>query len=337
MDDSQERYRQYTLFGVSPKTIKWLHRTARDYIEHPLKWNELVTLTAGTRFNPATSMLRSCVDLLELDRMEIDTEAQDDDSRRRFDDHVWFLSNAALIYAYHSNYQTRNPQCTILDRLSHLLSTPCRGGGDPYLQHNQYWQTYNSGMAGFMHNANIHGFLSLAVIYGLVPYVREKLRYQSSGRPIAASYASMLQYVPSIANNHQSCDYPPPCFEMVELFLQLGADPNARYDSGSSAWEKALHGVANLVHRFPGHEYGRDYLKIVSLLIKHGASPFAKIKGPSEEMPNQDLGLEQEISPRLTASQVLEAASSIFPEEAGNILQELRNHNPPRRENWRQR
>jgi hypothetical protein len=67
-------------FGVSPKAIKWLHRTARDYIEHPLRWNKLVAMTAGTQFNPATSLLRVCVDLLHFDRMEIDLKIQDNDS-----------------------------------------------------------------------------------------------------------------------------------------------------------------------------------------------------------------------------------------------------------------
>lgn len=114
------------------------------------------------------------------------------------------LSNAALIHAYHSDCQTRNPQSTVLDRLSILLSAPYRGGGDPYLQHSLYWETYISGTTSHglrCVKTNIKGFLVLAVIYGLVAYVREKLKHQFSSRPIEASYASMLHYIPSITTN----------------------------------------------------------------------------------------------------------------------------------------
>jgi hypothetical protein len=249
-------------FGISPRPIKWLHRTARDYIEHPLKWNELVALTARTHFNPAASLSRSCVDLLEFDRVEIEPKLQDDDSRRRFGDHVWFLSNAALIYALHNDYQTRNPQCILLDRLSVLLSNPYRGGGDPYLQHSDRWKQQYSGtpLCRAIANADIREFLSLAVMYGLVAYVREKVRHKYSSHHIETSYASMLQYIPRATAGTSGRNYPPPRFEMVELLLQLGADPNVQYN-GPSVWEKALYELSRFTHISSGCEYASDYLR----------------------------------------------------------------------------
>jgi hypothetical protein len=327
-DDSQERYRQYTFFGVSAKPIKWLHRTARDYIEHPSKWNELVALTARTQFNPSTSLLRSCVDLLEFDRVEIEPKIQDDDSKRRFDDHVTFLSTSALIYAFHSDCQTGNSQCALLDRLSILLSTSQRGGDSLHLLQSLQcegvteWRRVNL-------NADIHEFLVLAVHYGLVAYVREKLRHQFSGHLIEASSTLMLHYIPRIGFKLQSHNYPPPRFEMVELFLKLGVDPNARYN-GPSVWSGVLSDIRDCDRDSPGREYGRDYFRIISLLIEYGASPFTEIRAPMSGGRDPDAPM-----PRLTAFQVLESATSIFPEEAGNLLQELRNCNPPTHENLR--
>jgi hypothetical protein len=350
-DGSQERHLQYTFFGITHKPIKWLHRTARDYIEHPSKWNELVALTARTQFNPSASLLRSCVDILEFEKVEVAPTIQDEDSRRRFDDHVWFLSNAALLYAFHSDCETRNPQCALLDRLSILLSTPNRDGdiallgrlpnllstpdmnGDiPYKRHILQREAHSSGTAlcRASENATFREFLVLAVKYGLVAYVREKLRHRFSGHPIEASYASMLQYIPIIGHHSRSLNYPPPRFEMVELFLQLGADPNAPY-SGKSAWEEVLCHISEFSHGFPSLEYGREYFRIVSLLIRYGASPFTEIMplaygmGREADAPNHTL----------TALQVLESARSIFPEEVDGLLHALRNRNHPRHEDRR--
>jgi hypothetical protein len=330
-DDFHERYRQYTFFGVSPKPIKWLHRTARDYIEHPLKWNELFALTARTPFNPATTLLKSCVDLLEFDRGEIEPKIQDDDSRRRFNDHIEFLSDAALIYAFHSDCQTRSPQCALLDRLSVLRSTPIRDRDSPYSPHSlQFpWETHNPGMTlrTASANADIHEFLILAINYGLVAYVREKLRHHFSGHPIEASYASMLQPMIAIGSNSRSLKYPPPRFEMVELLLQLGADPNAHYN-GQSAWEAVLLDIA---YKSSVREYARDYFRKASLLIEYGASPFTEIilwthaPGMGPDAP----------PPTLTALQVLESARGVFPEGVDGLLQALRNRNHPRHEDRR--
>jgi hypothetical protein len=102
---------------------------------------------------------------------------------------------------------------------------------------------------------------------------------------------------------------------MVELFLQLGADPNAHY-SGKSAWEEVLCHISEFAHDFPGLEYGREYFRIVSLLIRYGASPFTEIMplayglGRGPDAPNHTL----------TALQVLESARPIFPEEVDGLL-----------------
>lgn len=78
------------------------------------------------------------------------------------------------------------------------------------------------------------------------------------------------------------------------------------------------------------------YLRIVSLLIKYGASPFTTISSLISEPV--EYYYERESVRRLRASQVLEAAGSSFPTEAGELLQELRNRNPPRHDNrWHDR
>jgi hypothetical protein len=277
-----------------------------------------------------TALLKSCVDLIEFDRGEIEPKIQDDDSRRRFDDHIEFLSDAALIYAFHSDCQTRNPQCALLDRLSILRSTPIRNGDSSYSPHSlQFpWEMHNPGttLRTASANADIHEFLILAIKYGLVAYVREKLRHHFSGHPIEASYASMLQLMITIRTD-RTLDYPPPRFEMVELLLQLGADPNAHYN-GQSAWEAVLH---DIVRRLPAREFERDYFRKVSLLIENRASPFAEIirrtyaPGTEHDAPH----------PKLTALQILESARGVFPEEVDGLIQALRNRNHPRHEDRR--
>jgi hypothetical protein len=280
------------------------------------------------------------VDIIDFD-VEIAPTIQDDNSRRRFDNHVWFLLNAALLYAFHSDCETGSPQCALLDRLSILLLTPYRGGSDPYLRpslQGEAWEAHSSALySGLPSNSlslnlDSQEFLILAVKYGLVAYVGEKLIHQLSGHPIESSYGSMLQFIPKfprIARASPSVNYPPPRYKMVELFLHHGGDPNAQYN-GPSDLERVLYDVAQFGGRSSNREHERDYLRIVSLLIKYGASPLTKIQSSSEQDRATDIHSAQR-----SALQVLESARSIFPEEVDSLLQALRNRNHPRREDRR--
>ena len=283
---SLERDRQYTLLGFPSRPIHWLHRTARDYIEHPSKWNELKALTFGTQFNPNTSLLKSCVLLLRHQRTETGILLSMKKYPWDIEGHAWFLSSSALIFAHHGDLQTHESQSRVLDQLSVLLSTPFKGGGDPYKQHSLNWQDYLQIVHREDTNEHIciTRFLPLAVTYGLVNYVREKLleqqQQQQSSSRLIADLVSTLTYIPLIASDNQGNYFPRPRFEMVELLLQLGADPDRRYLNTLSLWKKALQCLDKFNVIIPSEsesqrrakeEEKRGFLQILSLLIRYGA------------------------------------------------------------------
>jgi hypothetical protein len=338
-DDDQRIGGHYAVFGLSTTTIHWLHRTARDYIEHPTKWNELLGQTTGSQFNPNTAMLRSCILLLGIQRRIDDKtyyERQYDD-RESLEDQAWFLSSSALTYAHHSDSQTIRPQSTLLDQLYVLLSTPFRSGRHPYERYSINWRSYIEEVNPhhfITKSTSIRGFLPLAVTYGLVAYTLEKPQIQISRGLMEEACPSMLHYIPTIAFEQQGQYYPPPRIEMVELLLRLGADPNIRYNFASSTWERAMY----LLDRYrlksaeerDNEQWGflKEYLGIISLLIRYGAKSDTEIY--SKRSLEGGWG-------HITAEEVFRLASRrhLFRSEIQYLLQDLRNRKVPKQNTLR--
>ena len=257
-EDIRGRFHQYTLTGLPAQTISWLHRTARDYVENPSRWTAMVELTLDVNFNPYTSMVWSCIQILAIERMEASPwlkGSQDD-----MVENCSFLSTSALLYAHNAERERHYSYVSYIDKLSRILSTPFKGGLDPYRHYSLEWDVYvdeynvvrddevtgiripSIGSHGYGDHPRIDitSLLPLAVTYGLVAYVRAKLGAIKPNILLDVSSASLLYFVPTPEPGMYNIAYPPPRREMVELLFQHGADPNANYNFSPSAWARAL-------------------------------------------------------------------------------------------------
>jgi hypothetical protein len=294
-EDTQGRCHQYTLTGLPAQTITWLHRTARDYVENPSRWSAMVELTSDINFNPYTSMVWSCIQILTIERMEASPWLKG--SRDDMVENCSFLSTSALLYAHNAERERQYSYVSVIDKLSKILSTPFKDGLDPYRQYSLEWNDYvnkycivhaevtgfraesiRPDMYGNYSRIDITSLLPLAVTYGLVTYVRAKLDAVKSNISLGVSSASLLYFVPVPELGTYHVAYPPPCREIVELLFQHGADPNANYYFSPSAWERALWWTHNiprqdLVLQEKHSWILTEYWDLLIVMIKHGANP----------------------------------------------------------------
>jgi hypothetical protein len=298
-EDTQGRCHQYTLTGLPSQTIKWLHRTARDYIENPSRWSAMVKLTSDpnfVNFSPNTSMLRSCIQILTIERMESSPWLKTSPAKDDLIENCTFISTSALLYAHNAEQERRYSYVSIIDQLSKILSTPFKGGHDPYRQYSLDWNDHVNNCHIIHHIEGVHAqrisrdtdgrywridiknLLPLAVAFGLGAYVKWKLGSVPSQTSLSVFNASLLYFVPTPDSGSQQLPvYPSPCREIVELLFKHGADPNANYYSSPSAWERAL----EWSHRIEGQEMAlfvqnsrvlKEYWELLAVMIRYGAN-----------------------------------------------------------------
>jgi hypothetical protein len=94
--------------------IRYLHRTARDFVEAPDVWQRIQCHTANTSFNPAAHLLMGTVRLLALKSSYVLSCSQMDE--------FWDSIASALVYAYHANIETQDPRIEVHDQLGNFLT-----------------------------------------------------------------------------------------------------------------------------------------------------------------------------------------------------------------------
>jgi hypothetical protein len=238
--------------------VQYLHRTARDFIERSDIWNRFLEHTKNTSFNPAVSMLKSCVLLLALQRRDRALPGV-----RFRPERTQQLATSAMIYAHYANARTQNPPTMILDQLENDLALY----PNLYRLNMSRWRHILENRAGSI-NTGPASILHLAIMYNLTDYVAEKTSQGSQP-------ASLLHFVATLEETPEESEkrvFPPPSARMVSLLLENGGDPNARYFDSPSAWEKALRCISHFRPDFRANiEERREYLRILLLLIKAGA------------------------------------------------------------------
>ncbi|KAE9366774.1 hypothetical protein N431DRAFT_471808 [Stipitochalara longipes BDJ] len=94
--------------------IRYLHRTARDFVEKPDVWKRILSYTTDTSFNPAAYLLVGSVRLLALKSSYVSSCPQMDE--------FWDSIACALVYAYHANIETQDPRVEVHDQLGIFLT-----------------------------------------------------------------------------------------------------------------------------------------------------------------------------------------------------------------------
>ncbi len=269
------------------KRTRYMHRTAKDFMERADKWKSVLSQTDETNFNPYESLMKSCILQLGLIPIEILKKMHDG----HFADHsrwVQRTATSAMIYAYFSDLKTHKPNTQWLDRLDIMMTKFHQLQKSDQKRKDWHWS--NLGLFRFyivgglsrgsdMRNMTFADFVSYAVQFGLTEYVGEKLR-QFGKRNGPHEGVSLLQYA-------VRCAPPvlryPRCSKMVLLLLRHGEDPNERFQ-GYSPWEEVLKSIrrgevlSTTVDEGFRREQQLEYINIIGYLIEAGANPQAYVK-----------------------------------------------------------
>jgi hypothetical protein len=89
--------------------IRYMHRTARDFIEQPTQWTKILSYTPPTTFSPSFSMMKACVSILRMGTSRCPISPQR-------------MAQDVLIYGYHADghLPTRRSQRELLTMLSEM-------------------------------------------------------------------------------------------------------------------------------------------------------------------------------------------------------------------------
>jgi hypothetical protein len=237
--------------------VQYLHRTARDYIEDPAVWKQLLTYTAKSPFNPHLSMMRSCILRLEKGLSESTTMSSDK--------HTTVVS--AMIYAHYAEKATRKPQVVALDHLAALVASMT-----PSIPEDATLDPLRNRLLG----QEQVSFFTFAVLWDLPAYMRDKItefnRLSRLNQP--KECARLLHYALRWSKGDDGNRYPRASLEMVALLLRNGESPNQLH-RGHSPWESALAHLYNSDWDDAQDPDQKEFVNILGILLKTGANPRA--------------------------------------------------------------
>jgi hypothetical protein len=230
--------------------IRYLHRTARDFIERPDIWKQITSDTAGTSFNPNVSLMKAAIYKVPL--------------WLRHRQHTIYdlvpFGYRAMVYAYHAETETHQSYTRLLDVLDETLAAAQRYF---YPGSSLHWSNCIKDS-----NDDQINFFSLATQFGLSLYLAEKYRDNAINWP--RNERPLLDYL-LIGNPwiHSA--------DVAVVLLRYGANPNAKYQN-QTLWERILTRLREAgeprVGRMNG-EQRRTYLAVLEALIDGGADPKA--------------------------------------------------------------
>jgi hypothetical protein len=191
------------------KTVRYLHRTARDYIESPDTWAAILKHTETSRFQPSAILLRSSV---------LQTGMRYSTTRRP--DRIW----RAMTHSYYADQITGQSHATLLDQFEQMLDSV-----DTF--HGGHWT------ADFVATVSqvANPFLAFAALFELGTYVRETLDNYDGEKAflMAQSVLNYLETCQKIGN----CDYP---FQSKKMKSILQSYDCASISSGVSSVESRM-------------------------------------------------------------------------------------------------
>ena len=239
--------------------VQYLHKSVADFFGKPEVWDNVISQTTGTSFNPSVALLYSYV-------MRIKTSSNDFSNIEDFRS-LWHLVLSTMQMARFCELFTGQGQEEALDEIDRVMTAHFKTlPKEPFLAIScENW--CDTSEYSYVREVPWHdNFLAFTVQHGLKHYVEAKL--DRHGKQIA------------IKNGRPLLDYactPLPPYgiyqdainpAMVKMLLQIGLDPNEQFN-GCTPWLNAISPSSiNFFKQFT----------ILKLLLEHGADPNAYVE-----------------------------------------------------------
>ncbi|KAL6892126.1 hypothetical protein GGI43DRAFT_414173, partial [Trichoderma evansii] len=258
--------------------IRYLHRTARDYVEQPHVWQKFLDKTESSVFDPATALLVSCLVGVKTSSTKILAVDQ-------FTKYIVGLglkasqTNINLLDELDRAVTARLMEATMPSKLSSA------DGGNTFLFSNK---------PGYLW----HGDMLSCTLQKSLPWYAEA-KGSSDGRSyyigdqqgIPLAFASLQQrFVPILAAGFAFPEWKtwlcadggksftnalPKSFSLVAVLLTSGCNPNQTEIFGRSIWEYVIHMVHVLGCVGDENVPFAQWVPIFELMLNHGADPHA--------------------------------------------------------------
>jgi hypothetical protein len=233
-------------------TIRYMHRTVRDYLAKKEAWELLLISTADTGFNPFHAYLRTCLILITGFIKETGKSCQ--------------IAELALMCASHIDSNPPHDYFSLLDQLEGRLTK--HESAWEYVKDHWSWDT---GMTSSYYDNGLD-FLAITVQYGLVTYVSYKMSGTDQDLVKLKKGRPYLYYAVSpTGNGHDNGCYINQ--DMVRLLLQRGSNPNGLF-GGKTPWEKMLAWLSTKKGKL-SQKKSLEVIRICQMLLESGANPNA--------------------------------------------------------------
>ena len=219
LEITQSRREGTRVFGDDE--VVYLHRTARDFIESPAVWQELLLLTATTDFHPIACMARSIVSQLTW-RLKLSESSHGD--RKSY----YSLREEAMRYAYQAELEADLPQTVQLDKLAEVM---------PWYYESKKF-TVTKDLSGYYPSGIPTGLLVVAMRWDLAAYICEKVKNSKSGNFSELATILLENINLPISDNRRNGQLAISSRTGIAL-LKIGARPNRKY-KGLTPWERFL-------------------------------------------------------------------------------------------------
>jgi hypothetical protein len=260
------------------RTVEFLHRTAKDYIQ-----NDNARLKLQSALQPSFDPhIRLCASNLALLKVADIKDGERHQNRRKFWTSIQCCLYSAARIAPQTSVLLVTTMLDELDRVATLLTQtyPSRIYGQNDIQ---FFELVKRGLwiyayvgAEQFYSRSGYTFLSVAVRYGVIEYVKAKaergcLVKRPGIPPGERSLKWPLLYDSFEIDSHWAHASALPSPEMVQCLLNLGADPNYRPSRHHpTCWQ-------NLLEKISVKEFDQSlplpepWASIVDLMVAHGA------------------------------------------------------------------
>ena len=260
-------------------TVQYLHRTVKDFLEHPEVWSSLVSARTWS-YDPHTTLLRAMICQFKTQSLEgLGLDSYWHGIGQVMDQARWceeVSSDSCLQQNYIETLETfdQAAQELVLVAFPHYKHarwdfTAQPGSSLP----KTHWTTAYRASLGAQHSNlswGVGSFLSLAVALGLVCFVKARLqpecleRQPGGIRPLLISAVEHDTFIPAFSGS-----MPFPSLAMVKLLLSNSADPNYKIEQ-TTPWKALLEGLVSPMNGVS--EMPQSYTsELLIEFLKHGA------------------------------------------------------------------
>lgn len=261
---------------TSRSLVKYLHRTARDYLEEETRWAQILNLTKSTAFNTHWSLMRSSSFTLHRASMDRDFFVNYPE-----DDDILTMAVRILVFASYADSHdvSHSEQAHILDTTAEILE-----------KHNLPLTDWSQGLVqkGLPQEMST-AFLRVAFSLNLSGYISVKLRRLSRRDATAAKFsATYLLYLVDSSVSMSIDGLPHMSLKMARTLISKGADVNyisATPTVNKTTWQHLLErNIPEIRDSLAVHEQihlgtatNSEIMNFMELFLSAGADPNAPV------------------------------------------------------------